>query len=193
MTQRAFKIAVTGTHSTGKTAFLNLLSDRFSERRLSLQRIGSLAVAARDAGFPILRDHTIDSTLWIMAECIRQEAACTLTSRVILIDRPVSDALGYLEAALEVTGREVHPQRLETLKALAGAYMCEYDVFIETVLDPAIPLGPYRDKDGDLRASAARHITDFADKHRTDRLRLTSDNQVTLINKVLHRFDETQS
>ena len=41
-----------------------------------------------------------------MAECMRQEAEASLTCDVILVDRPVLDALGYLQAALEVTCRQ---------------------------------------------------------------------------------------
>lgn len=129
--------------------------------------------------------HTIDSTLWIMAECMRREAEASLVADVILVDRPVSDALGYLEGALAVSGRSVDAERLATLKALARAYAAEYDILIETVLDIEVPLGPARDKDPELRLAAARYIAQFADQFRPDRLKLTSQNRSQVCEDVM--------
>jgi predicted ATPase len=145
LTKRPIKISITGTHSTGKSTFLDKLEAALRAGGLVVERFGSLALEARGLGFPI------DSTLWIIGECIRREASATLRGDVILIDRPVSDALGYLEAALEVSGRSVEPQRLHTIRAIALDYMKEYDVIIETLLDTSVPLGPGRDTDTVLR------------------------------------------
>ncbi|WP_219340730.1 hypothetical protein, partial [Escherichia fergusonii] len=68
------KIGITGTHSTGKTSFFDAVQEALSPSHLRVVRIGDFARRARSIGFPILRDHTFESTLWIMAECLRLEA-----------------------------------------------------------------------------------------------------------------------
>jgi len=188
LTKRPLKIAITGTHSTGKSTFLDKLESSLKSSGLNVERFGSLALEARKLDFPILRGHTVDSTLWIIGECIRREAVATLRADVILIDRPVSDALGYLEAALEVSGRTVEPQRLDTVKAIARGYMHEYDIVIETILDLKVPLGAGRDADSDLRAAAGRCINEFAAAYGPTRLQLTAENQSQVLEQVLERI-----
>jgi len=110
-----------GTHSTGKTTFLPRLEKELTRRGFSTKYVHDSAVNARDLGFPILRDHTFESTAWFMAEAIRLETVASLSADVILADRPVPDALGYLIAALEVTGRSLALRRLDRLKAICTA------------------------------------------------------------------------
>jgi hypothetical protein len=185
--KRPLKIAITGTHSTGKSTFLDKVESDLKDKGLVVERFQSIAVEARNLGFPILSGHTVDSTLWIMAECIQREAIASITADVILVDRPVSDALGYLEAALEVSGRSANLSRMDVVRGMARAYMSEYDFIIETVLDRSVPLGPGRDPDDALRVAAAYHIAIFAREYGARRLTLTSINQTELLEEVLGR------
>lgn len=153
-----FKLAITGAHSTGKSTFLDALHTRLQARGLRVGRIGGLAKRARDLDFPILANHTIDSTLWIMAEGLRMEAELSLSCDVILVDRPPLDALAYLRAGLEVSGRTVPADRLARLHDHARASAGDYDLTVLTVLDPGVPLGEGRDGDPVLRAAADRHV-----------------------------------
>lgn len=153
-----FKLAITGAHSTGKSTFLDELAARLTSHRLRVGRVGQLAKRARAVGFPILADHTIDSTLWIMAEGLRMEAELSLSSDVILVDRPPLDALAYLRAALEVSGRTVQDGRLARLHDLARASTSDYGMVVLTVLNPTIRLGDGRDRDPALRAAADQHV-----------------------------------
>lgn len=159
-----FKLAVTGTHSTGKSTFLTALEARLVGRGLRVGRVDNLAVRARALGFPILAGHTIESTLWIIAECLRQEAELSLTRDVILVDRPVLDAVGYLMAAIEVSGRSVDENRVARLLDIVRAHIGDYNLLIKTVLDPSIPLGDGRDTNEALRQAADRHIAELVAK-----------------------------
>lgn len=172
MTPRPFKIAVTGAHSSGKSTFLAALRPRLEAEGLAVAVVSDVARKARDAGLPILRDHTVESTLWIMAETMRQEAELAVHYQVILVDRPVSDALSYLLAALEVSGRQVEPSRRANLRAIARAHTQDYDLLLSTVLDVSLPLGEGRDPDPALRLAAAKHTQAlaFAFAARTERL-----------------------
>lgn len=147
-------IAITGTHSTGKSTFLNSLEQALLEHNPSLRiaRVADKASDCRDAGFPILRDHTVDSTLWIMASVIRAELEAAQSADVVLVDRPVSDALGYMEAAFHIRGEQVPPVGRRYLYAVARHHSCRYDQLVRTILDGGVPLGAGRDRDLGFRA-----------------------------------------
>lgn len=134
------------------------LEQELSGRGFAPGYVHDSAVSARELGFPILRDHTFESTAWIMAEAIRLETVASLTADVILIDRPVPDALGYLVAALDVTGRTLEPSRLKCLEAMSAAWVNEYDLIFMTKLDASIPIGPGRDNDEQFRVAAGLAI-----------------------------------
>jgi hypothetical protein len=184
VTRRPIKIGVAGTHSTGKSSFLKALALVLQQHGLSVTTISGLAERAKAQGFPILADHTFDSTLWIMAEGLRQEAEASLCSDVILVDRPVPDALGYLLAALEVSGRKEDPMRIEELRAIARAHTGDYDVLIVTSLDPSIPLGDGRDRSAQLRDAAARHLDALVAEFAPDAWRLTASNAEELLARI---------
>lgn len=184
MNGRVVKVAITGTHSTGKSTFLNELGPQLEEMGLKVARIGDIPRAAAALGFPILRDHTFESTLWIIEECMRQEAAASLGSDVILVDRPVIDALGYLRAALRLTRRQISPSQLEALATIVKTHAPEYDVLIETRLDENIPLGPGRDQDPDFRRSAASHIQELVSQLVPSALYMTASNRAEVLNST---------
>ena len=187
--KRPFKIGVAGTHSTGKTTLVKALRDRLVDRGLEVGHVDDLARRALDLGFPILREHTFESTLWIMAECMRQEAEQSLSCEVILIDRPVLDALGYLNAALSVTGRKIDQRRRQALESIARAHTADYDVLVLTTLDTSIPLGPGRDDDPVFREAASDAVAKLIDDARPDALRMTSGNTAEIIETILSRLE----
>lgn len=140
-------IAVTGTHSTGKSTFVDKLTDIAQERGLRVGKVKDNASECARAGLPILKDHTFNSTLWIMATVIREEQHEGLNVDLVIVDRPVSDAIGYLEAALAATGRSVPAEDRNYLYALAKLHSPRYDLLFKTVLDESIPLGKGRGQD----------------------------------------------
>lgn len=94
-----------------------------------------------------------------MCSVIRAELHAALNAELVLVDRPVPDALGYLEAALEATGRSIEPAQREYLYKLAELHMPRYSLLFKTELDPSIPLGPDRDPDLQFRTSAGQWIS----------------------------------
>lgn len=140
-------IAFTGTHSTGKSTFVDNLTDIAEKRGLRIGKVKDNASECAKAGFPILKDHIFSGTLWIMATVIREEQHEGLDADLVIVDRPVPDAIGYLEAALALTGRDVSSEDRNYLYALAKLHAPRYDLLFKTVLDESIPLGPGRDPD----------------------------------------------
>ena len=187
--KRPFKVGVAGTHSTGKTTLVKALRNRLVDMGLEVGHVDDLARRALDRGFPILREHTFESTLWIMAECMRQEAEQSLSCKVILVDRPVLDALGYLYAALSVTDREIDQRRRKALESIARAHTADYDVLVLTTLDTSIPLGPGRDDDPVFREAASDAVAKLIDDARPDALRMTSGNTAETIETILSRLE----
>lgn len=185
MSRRIVKVAITGTHSTGKSTFLDELEPRLLDLDLKVARIGDLPKAAFTAGFPILRNHTFESTLWLISECMRQEAVASLDHDVILIDRPVCDALGYLHAALHLSQRDIPFRRLDALSSIVEAHTPDYDVLIATQLDTNIPLGPGRDKDPELRRLAAENIEAMTSKIMPSASRMTLTNRREILEQTV--------
>lgn len=190
MRRPPFRIAVAGTHSTGKTTFLTRLKELFEQRGLVVAYVHDSAVNAQDKGFPILAEHTFESTAWLMARAIELEAEATLSADVILVDRPVADALGYLQAALLHTSRSIAPARLEALEQICAAWAPEYDLAFLTVLDPSVELGEGRDGDALFRARAAEEVTRIVDRFMPDRHLLFQGGAETALAFAITAFDD---
>lgn len=180
----ALKVAITGAHSTGKSTFLDTLEARLSARGLRVGRVAGLARRALMAGFPILQNHTLDSTLWLMAEGLREEAALSLDRDVILVDRPPLDAVAYLLAALKVTNRTVDKARLSRLQDIARASTADYAVVIFTELDPSQALGPDRDPDLIFRATADAKVSELVARLAPHAVRLRYGDEDTVLSVV---------
>jgi len=120
-----------------------------------------------------------------MAEGMRQEAEAALSSDAILVDRPVFDALGYLHAALEISGRSLPDRQLEELRSIAIAHAGDYDVLVMTELDPAIILGEGRDKNQEFRSAAGNKIRAIAEEAALKPIILTSSNGDEVLDQVL--------
>lgn len=176
MNPKPIKIGIAGTHSTGKSTLLSTIGRAVTERGFAVGRINDLATRALAFGFPILTQHTYESTLWIMAEGLRQETEASLSKDVILVDRPIFDALGYFEAALEISGRQADPRRLDELRTIARVHAPEYDLLIVTTLDRSVPLGPGRDQNEQYREAAGRRIALLTSKIAPNALQMTSTN-----------------
>lgn len=162
MTVRPFKIGVAGAHSTGKSTFILELQSRLSAEGFKVAVIRDLARGAQSAGLPILDAQTVDTAFWIVAEGIRREIEACLDHDIVLADRAVFDAVGYLEAAFAHSGRPADPDRVACVRNLAIGYSQDYDAVVVTVLNPEIPLGPGRDPDLVFRRLAGERIQALA-------------------------------
>jgi len=157
--RQATKIAVAGTHSTGKTTFLSTLQGDLESAGYTVARVADLGLGASQTGFPILQHHTHESTLWIITRGISLELEAGLRAHVVLVDRPVPDALGYYHAALTYRADTCPPGYRDYLYRLARNHAATYDLIFKTRLDETIPLGDNKPRDTDHRY---RVIADFA-------------------------------
>jgi hypothetical protein len=153
-------VAAAGTHSTGKSTFLARLTHELRREGIQVATVADLGEQAQRMGLPILYNHTWVSTLWFMTKGISAELEAWLHADVVLVDRPVPDALGYYLAALTYRDEEGDPHALLQLEALARDHSSRYDLIFRTTLDPNIPLGDnkLRDRDNEFRALADEHV-----------------------------------
>lgn len=154
----AYFLGIAGTHSTGKSTFIEEVENQAKAKGISVFRISDSATKCQAAGFPILENHTFESTLWIVVSVIKAELEAALNADLVLVDRPVLDALGYLEAALKATGRNIAIEERNYLYGLANFHVKRYGLLLKTTLDESIPIGPGRDANLEFRRSAGLEI-----------------------------------
>lgn len=160
MVTKVVRIGITGTHSTGKTTFLNSVEEALSKLGLRVGRVHDLARDAFARGFPILREQDYSGTLWLILQTMATELEVALKSDVVLVDRAAPDPLGYWMAALEHRGESPNTTHLLQIEQIIRFHCAGLDLLYMSVLDPALPLGSNQVRDGDLefRAAVERHI-----------------------------------
>lgn len=174
MVTTPIRIAVAGTHSTGKTTLLRRLEMELRAAGRTVARTpASFAAKAAELGFPKLQNQTPECTEWIIAASAAAAAEATLTADVVLVDRSALDPVAYYLAALERSGQQPDPDITERLVGLVKAHSAGYDALVATVLDPDIPLGDSRDRDLDYRAAVDRHIHALLTDHQIPHQRIT--------------------
>ncbi|MCZ4098943.1 AAA family ATPase [Streptomyces sp. SID13666] len=158
-TPAPIRIAVSGTHSTGKSTLLKRLA---MELRAHGHKVvctpGSLANRAAAMGFPKMRDQTAATTQWLIAAGICAELEAALSADVVLVDRSVVDPLAYLLAGMDQRGQQPEDADRDLLMTMVTAHAAGYDLLLATALDPAVPLGNHRDRDLAFRASVDHYV-----------------------------------
>ena len=168
--ERPLTIAVTGAHSTGKSTFLARLAHELRQHDVEVATVADLGEQAQQIGLPILHSHTYASTLWIMTRGISNEIATWPHADVLLIDRPVPDALGYYLAALDYRSEPPDPILLGHLRTLAAQHSSHYDLIFRTELDHTVSLGTNKARDDNTRFRhlANHHIAAVLEDLRID-------------------------
>ncbi|WP_280425691.1 AAA family ATPase [Nocardia carnea] len=180
---RPVTIAVTGTHSTGKSSFLHALAEQLHRDGIEVAIVADLGAEAVAHRLPILDRHTWATTLWFITRGIAAETHAWLNADVVLVDRPVSDALAYYEAALEFRGEQPEPQNMTQLEALVTHHTRNYDLILRTVLDHTIPLDLSKPRGTDLefRALADRHVAKVLERHGIEHDQLLSNGRTRAV------------
>lgn len=158
-------IGVAGTHSTGKSTFCNELRTLLESKGVRVETIPSFGALAVQQGIPLLTQHTYDSTMWFIERTLEAEQAARINAEVVLVDRPIMDAVAYWNAAVEYRGCEVATHELEAIGALMTGHSPNYTTVLATKLEPSIALGPGRDTDSHYRAAVDTHLHELLGRH----------------------------
>jgi AAA domain-containing protein len=185
---RPVTVGVTGTHSTGKSTFLARLAHELRLRHLEVSTVADLGEKAKKMGIPILFNHTWASTLWIITRGISSEIESWLHADVVLVDRPVPDALGYYHAALEHRGQQADADELDQLNSLVRSHSRRYDLIFRTTLDPQIPVGDTKNRDDNttFRRLADQHIGHVLDDLDVPHELLPADGHDKALDRAIH-------
>jgi hypothetical protein len=96
------KVGFTGMHESGKTTTMHDVAAELRRAKMDIFVIDEMARKAPDAGFHLHRDKGFTLQLWVTAAQIKLELEATRRGYdVILVERPVMDALAYAKVSLE--------------------------------------------------------------------------------------------
>lgn len=158
-------IGVAGTHSTGKSTFCRELKAGLELRDIRVETVPSFGALAAQQGIPLLTQHTYDSTMWFIDRTLEAEHAARTNAEVVLVDRPVIDAVAYWSAAVVYRGMSITPHELEAIGNLMMNHVPNYTTVLATKLDHTIALGPGRDTDSRFRTAVDTHLHDILGRH----------------------------
>ncbi len=150
------KIAIIGTHSTGKTTILENLSQYFEALG---KEVIVLPEYARLCPFPINENSTLEAQKWILLSQITEENKIDHTNKILLSDRATIDNFAYLY-------RIGQSEAIENFERCAVAHMKTYDfVFKTQKLSLAAKEDGIRTTDLEFRDMIDRLITHLLLKH----------------------------
>lgn len=157
-----FKVAISGTHSTGKTTFLLRLAQMLTACNI---RVHVITEVARSCPLPVSSRLSASAALWIVTTTVASEVAAGFNCPVLLVDRPVLDAWAYLAAVRTSEMPKEHEKRdLALTESIIRSWVTTYDLIIQTVLDPSIPIvdDTFRDTIQHFRCTVAREMISAA-------------------------------
>ncbi|ATL67089.1 hypothetical protein [Nocardia terpenica] len=133
------------------------------------------------------------STLWIITRGISNEVQAWPHGDVVLVDRAVPDALGYYRAALEYRGETADPDAWAYLEMLTRAHSDCYHLIFRTQLNPQIPLGTNKIRDGNQRFRALADQPGHVGSHEADGLRHVAPWSIHLYRLHFHHDHKPSS
>jgi hypothetical protein len=192
MEKSAIKIGLSGAHSTGKTTFLNELEIILKKNKYSVFRVDEIAVLAKNKGFSILREHDWESTFWIVVQGISAELEAARKADVVLVDRAVPDALGYLRAALITRNTTLPKWQVDILEPLIKNYSITYNFLIKTKIDVTIPIenDNRRDTDPIFRNLVDNKIDEVFSELSIPFWYLSTNNKQLILKKIIAKITE---
>ena len=154
---KTLKIAVSGAHSTGKTTFLNGLKKSIQSLGFQCSMVSDLASRCP---LPILREHTIESTLWIVSTGIAEEIEAAYKANIVLVDRSLLDAWAYLMAIFSEPPEAKLSPKFKTLESTICNWLPTYTIIYQTQIDTTLPIqdNKGRDLDPDYRIKIERQM-----------------------------------
>ena len=188
------KIGISGAHSTGKTTFITQLEAALTNQSIPFKRVSDLATICP---LPILREHTVESTLWIASKGIADEIEAEHKFSVVIADRPILDCWAYFNAVCK--GRYPDDNtKLQTLKNAITNWLPTYNLIYQTVIDATILIedNKGRDLDEAYRKLIGDEMIAASELFNVTPRELTSKNTTNELGFILYfitaKFNKTQ-
>jgi len=129
-----YKIGLLGTHGTGKTTLSHDIAKEFKKRKYTVRVIGEIATVAKERGFFIDQNTTLEAQGWILLrQCAAELEAEIHGYKIAICDRTVYDNNKYLCRA---AGENHHYTRLMQGHAQTHPYQGLYYLPLTFELDP---------------------------------------------------------
>lgn len=128
------KIALIGTHNTGKTTALWQVGAEL--KKLGIRGVGLVQETVRGCPYPIEEKETFEGANWTLLSQILAEADAQLKYTHVICDRSVIDQLIYFECV------SINVRQRNYLRDVAEGWMslCPYDILFLFTPSPLIPV-----------------------------------------------------
>lgn len=157
------KIALVGTHSTGKTSLLNEFTSRTSYR---VYVIVETARKIIERGFPMGKDAHVDSYINYVNDQIRAELLFNPARYDILIsDRTILDTLCYARINAQIPRPTIPTYLLEMLESVWLLEKEMFDLHIYIPIEFELVKDGIRDEDEQYRVAVSNEIKKLLDFH----------------------------
>lgn len=171
------RIAIIGTHSTGKTELVEKLERILRERGKDVRVIKEVA---RRCPHPLNKQTTLQAQEWILKEHLKEEEA-KAGSEILISDRCLLDNYIYMLRRF--------PEKAERFLELVLENARFYDFIFKTTLDENKPVEEdgFRDPDPNFRKEIDRLLEKFLEKHGIPVIRLPKEGAEKFILKILFK------
>ena len=170
------KIAIIGTHFSGKTELVRELSDLFKER-YSEGSLATITEIIRRCPLPVNEGTIFEAQKWILMQQIKEEIEKS-GSKIIVSDRSVVDNYIYMMRKFPEQARAFLPLVLEHAKT--------YDYIFKTApLETEIEDDGFRDTSPEFRAEIEDMLKKFLTENKIGFHDLPSENSAEFILKVV--------
>ncbi len=182
------KIAIIGTHSTGKTTIATALQTHLTSQGHTVSYVPEFA---RLCPFPINESTTIEAQAWILEQQMLHEYIEATDDSILICDRATIDNFAYLY-------RKTNGIGIDGYEALAVDHMSTYDLVFKTT---TLAIDPVYDKvrstDGVFRQDIDTIIHNLLHTHAIPyhALPATTDiaTHITTIINHIHHYKAYQS
>jgi nicotinamide riboside kinase len=178
------KIAVIGSHSTGKTTIAEILHSYLLGRGLKSRLVPEIA---RKCPYPVNQETSVEAQQWILMQQIKEEKLCEKDSDFIITDRSVLDNYVYLFQHLGKNNEELHHIMLKHLST--------YDYLLYTVpmsensikddgfrsIDPK-----FRDIIDELLKNKIHNLSSFLKKNNVSVLAINQETIHSFVNELVN-------
>lgn len=168
------KIAIIGTHFTGKTTLVEDLHSFYSSKN---RDVVAISEAVRKCPLPVNRETTFESQLWILMEQVKSEIE-NARHEIVITDRSVIDNYAYMVYKF--------PEKARPLLHFVIEYAKSYDYIFKTCChDSLISDDGFRNIDPVFRSDIEKVISGLLDSHNIGYVKIPKENQLDFVRGML--------
>ena len=151
------KIAIIGTHSTGKTTLINKLAEKINNQGFKTAILFELS---RKCPYPVNEKTSYKAQTWIQNQHLKQENNINHHDKILICDRATIDNFAYFEQA-------VPKKNIKNWEARAVDHMKSYDLVLKTrKLNIQAKNDGFRTTDEEFRTKIDEKIKKLIKKHK---------------------------